>query len=316
MMNYLTPILTVCLCLWSLADPVALWAEVWPEEGRADDLYLNNGRLQIGIDRERGGAIFHLSDASRRKNLLNHADEGRFVQQSYYGNPDGSTWWNTPWCWNPIQGGGSNGRRARIISLKRSKKSVRVVTEPVQWATGVPATECEMEERIELQGMVAHVHYTFRNTGETAQDHAERAHEVPAVFADWSLNTFVTYSGSRPWQHDTLTRFVPRLLSNAAGGESAVLSESWAAYVDEKGYGIGVYSPIATECTLYRFGEGPGGPTSGSCSYFAPLVRLAITRGMVYSYDVYLTIGSLDEIRDRFYALHRKNEKRKKAKTP
>ena len=88
-MNYLTPILTVCLCLWSLADPVALRAEVWPEEGRADDLYLNNGRLQIGIDRERGGAIFHLSDASRRKNLLNHADEGRFVQQSYYGNPDG-----------------------------------------------------------------------------------------------------------------------------------------------------------------------------------------------------------------------------------
>ena len=95
-----------------------------------------------------------------------------------------------------------------------------------------------------------------------------------------------------------------------------MLSESWAAYVDEKGYGIGVYSPIATECTLYRFGEGPGGPTSGSCSYFAPLVRLAITRGMVYSYDVYLTIGSLDEIRDRFYALHRKNEKRKKAKIP
>ena len=39
-------------------------------------------------------------------------DEGRFVQQSYYGEADGSKRDGKDWVWNPIQGGGWRGQEA------------------------------------------------------------------------------------------------------------------------------------------------------------------------------------------------------------
>ncbi len=277
---------------------------VWPEKGKETALYINNGKIQIGVDPERGGAIFHFSDAKRKSNILNHADEGRFVQQSYYGNADGSTWWDRPWCWNPIQGGGSKGRKARILKKEQNATRLHIITEPVLWASNDPAPECLMEEDIRLEGKIAHITYTFRNTGDNARDHDERHQEVPAVFIDWDYPYFVYYDGKRPWSNDTLRKYIPKLLANAAAGESANLAESWAAYVNSQDQGIGVYTPNSKFCTLYRFGTGPGGPESGSCSYFAPLVSMAIKKGMTYSYDVYLTIGTVRQIRNRFYQIH------------
>lgn len=277
----------------------------WIEKGKENALYINNGKIQIGVDPERGGAIFHFSEVKGKTNILNHADEGRFVQQSYYGNNDGSTWWDQPWCWNPIQGGGSKGRKARILEKRQSPSQIYIATEPVLWASNEPAAECTMEEDIRLEGNIAHISYTFRNTGNNARDHEERHQEVPAVFIDWDYPQFVYYSGKQPWSNDTLSRFVPKLLANAAAGQSANLSESWAAYVNSQDYGIGVYTPKAGFCTLYRFGTGPGGPTSSSCSYFAPLVSMAIKKDMVYKYDVYMTIGTVKEIRSRFYKIHK-----------
>ena len=277
---------------------------LWPEEGKEQSLYINNGKIQLGVDLERGGAIFHFSESTQKTNLLNHADEGRFVQQSYYGDPDGSTWWNQQWCWNPVQGGGSGGRKARIMSKELTGTHLRIVTEPVLWASDEPAAECTMEEEITLEGDVAHIKYTFRNTGEGAHDHGERYQEVPAVFIDWDYPYFVRYSCRAPWTGDALTRHVPKLLTNAASGELEQLTESWAAYVNEEGWGVGVYSPTSDYCTLYRFGTGPGGPTSGSCSYFAPLKKMAVTKDMVFTYDVYMTIGTVEQIRSRFYEIH------------
>ena len=56
----------------------------WPEEG-VNGTYINNGIVQLGVDMDRGGAVFHFSEVNTKRNLLNHADEGRFIQQSYYG---------------------------------------------------------------------------------------------------------------------------------------------------------------------------------------------------------------------------------------
>ena len=280
--------------------------QLWPEQGKEQALYINNGKIQLGVDPERGGAIFHFSESGKKANLLNHADEGRFVQQSFYGDADGSTWWNQPWCWNPIQGGGSKGRKARILSKEQTATRLHIVTEPVLWASDEPASECTMEEDIRLEDYIVHIKYTFRNTGDGARDHGERHQEMPAVFVDWDYPNFIRYSGDQPWTGDTLTRYVPKLLADAASGESAQLTESWAAFVDGKDWGVGVFSPATDFCTFYRFGTGPGGASSGSCSYFAPLKKMAVRKDMVYSYDVYMTIGTVDQIRSRFYKIHRK----------
>lgn len=79
------------------ATPQEETFETWPEAGMEDAVYINNGIVQLGVDMERGGSIFHFSDVDTKRNLLNHADEGRFMQQSYYGEADGSNWNGTPW---------------------------------------------------------------------------------------------------------------------------------------------------------------------------------------------------------------------------
>ena len=47
-------------------------------------LTLDNGAVRIGIDRKKGAAITWLSWDAYPKNIVNSADPGRLIQQSYY----------------------------------------------------------------------------------------------------------------------------------------------------------------------------------------------------------------------------------------
>ena len=277
--------------------------EAWPEAGMQNATYLNNGVVQLGIDLTHGGSIFHFSEVNTKRNLLNHADEGRFVQQSYYGEADGSKWDGKDWVWNPIQGGGWRGQKPEILSQNITSSSLEIVSVPVHWASGKLLTECQMEEKITLDGDVAHIHYTFRNTGADATDHPATEQEVPAVFVDYALKNLVYYKGDSPWTNAALTTVVP-----GWPNEKHTRDEHWAAYVDDSQWGIGVYSPGSSLSTNYRFNGGSSGPTGGSCSYFAPLRTFAITKGLVFEYDVYLKIGTVDEIRSRFAQIRMNGE--------
>ena len=259
--------------------------------------YIDNGMVRLGVDLDRGGSIFHFSEAATKRNLLNHYDEGRFIQQSYYGEADGSNWSGQPWSWNPIQGGGSNGTKARILSQQIDATSIRIVTEPVHWASGAALPECEMEETITLDGPVAHIHFTFRNDGPGAKDHPATSQELPAVFVDADLPNLVYYNGASPWTGGPLQSDVP-----GWPNEERTRTEHWAAYVDAAGWGIGVYTPGTPLSTTYRFG-GPGGAMGSGCSYFAPVRSFAVTQGLVFEYDVYLYIGTVGEIRSAFDAI-------------
>lgn len=64
--------------------------------------YLDNGTIRIGVDQSRGSAIGYLALSKDKRNLLNHNDEGRFIQQSYYGDADESMWGKKPWTYNPV----------------------------------------------------------------------------------------------------------------------------------------------------------------------------------------------------------------------
>lgn len=265
--------------------------------------YISNARVRLGVDLERGGSIFFFSDAQGR-NLLNHADEGRFVQQSYYGRPDGSLWNGQPWAWNPIQGGGWRGEKAPILLQEDTPEGLHIVSRPVHWASGEPVAACRMEEEIALDSTIAHIRYTFYNTEAGAETHPATHQELPAVFVDADLPFMVYYAGDRPWTDDTLTRVVP-----GWPNEEHIRTEHWAAYTDSTGWGIGVYTPGTPVSTAYRFpGDGRTGPQGSACSYFAPVRTFAIERGMVFSYDVYLTIGTEEQIRRRFYSLYRQRE--------
>jgi len=281
--------------------------EPWPETGMESKTYITNGTIQVGVDMARGGCIFHFSDAANKVNVLNHFDNGRFVQQSFYGDADGSKWVNTAWRYNPVQGGGYlNAYPARIESSEVKPDSLACTSIPYHWASCVELDECRMKEVITLEGNVAHMHYTFTYNGETS--HASRHQEMPAVFCNWEYSELYYYDGAYPWENKDLSHLTPAKLETDGNQylQKNAWAEKWAAYMNAEGYGIGVYSPSTTLATYYRTGSGPSGPTKASCSYFAPLGVFGLTPSMTKTYDVYMTVGTVSEIRSRFQAIHAK----------
>ena len=263
-----------------------------------DWVYLDNGEVRIGIDKSRGACIGFFGESQTGRNLLNHFDEGRFVQQSYYGQTDGSDWNGKPWVYNPIQGGSWQRVPAEVREFRKTPQTLYAKIEPRHWASGELCPEMVMEETLMLDGPVAKISFKMCYSGE---DQGKPRHqELPAVFIDGALSNFFYEKAG------TLTNEAPRILAEngSAGVEGLGLGAStseWVAYLDDNDWGIGIYTPGTTGFTAYRArGDGTTGPGGSACSYVAPLRTFALTAGLTVEYDVYLTIGTLQEIRLRF----------------
>ena len=268
-----------------------------PPNEKADETVkrISNGQISVGLKPASGGAIAWVSAEPGGKNLVNAHDRGRLIQQSYYGKADGSLWNKKPWHWNPVQGGDWRGRSAQVLELSLKDSSGYVKTLPKHWASGEDLRTTTMQQWIDLDGPVAHIKYRFEQRG--GEDHPAVHQELPAVFVDAELRNLVMYDGSQPWTDAPIARSVP-----GWPNEYKKMTEHWAAYVDAQDYGIGVYVPVSSELTCYRFGATEKSP--GACSYFAPLRTFAIKRDFDWEYDVFVTVGSLKEIRERFVQLH------------
>lgn len=257
----------------------------------ADDqwMFLSNHHIKVGIKKTAGGAIGWLSTTDSSENLINHHDQGRLIQQSYYGKNDGSLWAKQPWRWNPVQGGDYTGHPTKILELTADEESLYVKTLPKHWASGEDLSEVTFEQKITLDGPVVKIHYQMSYQG--TERHPVHDQEIPAVFLDSRLSTLVFYDGDQPLTAQPLTRKQPGFPN-----ERYRCPEHWVAYVNQHDFGVGVAVSVANEFTCYRFGETG---TPGACSYFAPLVQFAIEPGFTFEYDCFVTIGTTTEIRDR-----------------
>lgn len=263
--------------------------------GQEEWVYFDNGKVRLGVNRSAGAAIGWFSKSGSGGNLLNHYDHGRYVQQSWYGDADGSDWNGKPWVWNPVQGGGWKGQPAETLAFRAESPTKGYArTRPTHWATGEAIDDVVFEEWITLEEEVVKIRYRMTYSGEVK--HAPRSQELPAVFLEDRLTTLVIYDGKRPWTGGPLSRSIP-----GWPNEKRTPTEKWAAYVDPAtDRGVGVYVPAADSMTCYRFGK-PG--QKGACSYFAPIKTMAIIPGFRFDYEVWLTSGSIDEIRRRFAAI-------------
>lgn len=263
-----------------------------------DWAYLDNGTIRIGVDKSRGSAIgfFALSDENR--NLLNHNDEGRFIQQSYYGDPDGSKWAKKDWVYNPVQGGSYKGEDAKTLDFKITATELYAKIEPLHWASAQTCPEAIMQESITLDGAVARIRMRLDYTGETQQRNAHQ--EMPAMFVDYALPHLMFEKDGK------LVKHKPVDLGKDLKPEQIAYTGGWLAYVDDKNFGIGIHTPGTDKAVTYRHrGNGSTGPTGSACSYVAPIRQFQLTKGLVVDYEVYLTIGTLDEIRARFDKLRK-----------
>ncbi len=260
--------------------------------------YLDNREAKIGIDMNGGGAVVWFS-AGKGSNVINHFDLGRCVQQSYYGDADGSNWNGTPWIWNPIQGGDWKGKKSKILDFKKEKNSLYVKTVPTHWATGKPVDTCVMESWITLEGDVAKIRYKFEYTGKVG--FKARHQELPALFTDAVLDSICFRDKEGALQ---------RVKNIPEGNQYVKTPRHWAALVGGKdGRGVGMYFPGTEEITYYRRAQaawktGDEGP---ACSYFAPIRTFAVKPGLVFEYEIFLKIGSVEELEKTFDALRKES---------
>lgn len=255
--------------------------------------YLDNGSLRIGVDQSRGAAIGFLALSKDNRNLLNHYDEGRFIQQSYYGNHDGSMWAKKPWRYNPVQGGSYKGENAKTLEFRKTANELYAKIEPLHWASARPCPEATMHEWITLDGPLAKIRMRMDFTG-TTQD-APAHQEMPAMFVDFALPHLIFENQQK------LVRHEPVFLEKEGGPEKIDYDGEWLAYVDDKDFGIGICTPGTKEAVTYRYrGDGKTGPAGSACSYVAPIRTLQLTKGAAVDYEFFITIGTLEEIRTRF----------------
>ena len=276
----------------------------------ANWLKLTSDKFDVRVDMANGAGLGWLSTPGSPLNLINTWDVGRWIQQSYYGRKDGSWWGQQPWRYNPVQLGSwqnypSQIKYIRPYTTSQGYHAVESAVFPRHWATQQLLTELTMTSRVVLQPNWVQLQNLMTYTGPDV--HPVYNQELPAVFLHRRLARLVYYGGKAPWTRDgALTVAYPPAPSANTGNYRNVFTEPWVAYIDPStGHGIGIYSPKATKFTAYRVGPDVGQPGSrplSDCSYVAPIGDFAIKPG-TYTYDVYIILGTVEDIREVVYQI-------------
>ncbi len=279
------------------------------------ELVADNGILTLKLDLTRGGAISYLSLSGSERSLVNIADEGRYIQQSYYAGKsldrktDGQSPAWSPWAWNPIQVGDAFRNRAQILDFKQSKKSLYVKCIPMQWDMNNRPAEAEMEQWTTLKGNVLVVknRLTCHRTDNLYGDSIECDQELPAVYPISALKNLFIYQGTAPFSNARVQKLEVVNLKSGFWGRYSGVSENWMAFVDEKNWGMAVYNPRCTNFLAGLSGVINKEAMDGSTSYIAPVKKETLYKNCVYEYEYYILVGNLDEMRAKIYELRAKN---------
>jgi hypothetical protein len=284
-------------------------------ELKTNQARLNNGLITVTFDLTRGGAIAGISKNGTTRNLVNIADEGRYIQQSYYAGKslnrqaDGqsSSW--SPWCWNPIQVGDAHRNRAQILVQTNQGGIYYVKCIPMLWDMNNKAAEAEMEQWTELRGNTVHVRnrLTCHRTDNLYGEGLENDQELPAVYPISALKNLHAYRGDKPFKNAPLESPAVINLSSGFWGVYTNVSEHWMAFVDDQNQGMGVYNALCTRFLAGRSGEPGKEADNGSTSYIGPVNKSRLMKNSVYEYEYDVIIGSLEEIRSTVYRIDKNN---------
>ncbi len=278
-------LLSILIATWCSS----LCAETIPKE---EWTYLDNGTIRIGVNRSAGATLGWFSLSQIEFNYLNRFDLGRYLQQSWYGDEDGSDWNGKPWRWNPVQGGNWQYVPAEVTSFETGEFRLTSNSIPVHWATGENIEDVSFKQTIELHGPVVAIEFEMSYHGK--KSHKARHQELPAIFVDHTLKHLHCLKAGE----SEMTSFVP-----GWPNERVSLTRDWFASLNDDGHGIGIWAPGAEELTCYRAEGGPAPQSKGACSYLAPIKTMAIEPGFTYRYHVFLTIGTIPHFKNRFHEI-------------
>lgn len=276
--------------------------------------YFENERYRVGVELCWGGGLSYLCDkkcpVDGLENMLNHFDTGRLIQQSYYGTAQPpyvcGEFMNQRWCYNPVQGGDRGNHKSKLIEARVSEDEVYVKCRPRDWGHDGGTTYAYMENWYRLEGDYLVVDNRFVDF--SGWEHPLNNQEVPAFYTVSYLNNYYWYDGDQPWTDAPLSvrsdlPFWPDDWPYCTFRPKKGNTETWSAFVDDGGYGLGLYTPNIYHTIAGRhMYDASKDPNAISCNYIAPvsLVQLRCFDALTYSYLI--TAGQLNDIRAAFKA--------------
>lgn len=264
--------------------------------------WLENGVVRVGVDLKMGGSVASFVAKSDGRELVNNFDHGRQIQMSFYsgpvpfslpGKPPHEAWKKLGW--NPVQSGDWAGNASRVLEHRNDGRELYTRTVPMQWALEGVESECEFESWVRIEGPVVHLRCRITNQRTDRQQYPPRHQEIPAVYTSGLFKRVVTYTGSQPFTRGALNEWV----DPGPPWRSFYATENWAALVDSKGWGLGLWQP---DTTYWKCGHVSGEPgkvesKDNATGYLAPIALEHLDHNIVHEYVCRLMAGSVGEIR-------------------
>ncbi len=278
--------------------------------------YVENDRFKVGIQLSWGGGINYIEDKTSSinglTNLINRADTGRLVQQSYYGTSGNSqytpgTYNGSRWSYNPVQGGDQYGNPSRLIDIEVGENYVYIKAQPQDWSLNNKISRSYMENKYTLSADTLRVDNRFVDF--SGWQHKYSHQELPAFYTVSYLDRFTWYNGAKPWTGDTLSyRDDLQFWGDARYAESCRFAikeentETWCAWTaKQSGFGVGLYVPNVDQFYAGKFSyNGSKDPYNGATNYVAPLNMLKIVSFDPIEYSYLITTGTVEQIRATF----------------
>jgi hypothetical protein len=264
--------------------------------------WLDNGVIRAGVNLQMGGALSSLMAKTDGRELVNNFDHGRQIQMSFYSGPvpfaPAGKQPHEAWRklgWNPVQAGDWAGNASRVLEHRNAGGELYTRVVPMQWPLEKVEAECEFESWIRLEGKVVDMRFRLTNKRLDLQSYPPRHQELPAVYTSGQFNRVVTYSGAQPFKRGALSEW----LDPGPPWKTFAATENWAALVDSKGWGLGVWQPCTTywKCGYVPGQTGKVGTKDDATGYLAPIGLEQIDHNIVYDYSCRLLVGSVAEIR-------------------
>ena len=254
---------------------------------------------------ENGSLKFKEKENKRGINLLNRYEKSRSFAQNFYGalNPpySPSLLFGGLWKYNPVQGGDFYGNNSELLDFYADDKKVRLKIKPLDRAKNGEACDSVMETEYSLSGKLLKMSCEFFDY--SMFDHRWgklRAQEMPSLYVNPLLGRFLYVKDKSLTARDNLGYWAEMPYKSE---QHFIVTGGWSAWVNEDGYGVGIFSPHTKHHYAGRLaikGETLGGDDTKSTSYTAPIGYFDLKNLDIVKYDCYLTVGHFSEIRKTF----------------
>jgi hypothetical protein len=253
--------------------------------------WIETESLKIGLYFPWGGMMVWLSTPGG-PNVVNAPDEGRGIQQSWYGEVIAGDELSPAWNWNPVQGGSGVGVFGLVLDYSSTATTMYVKTRGALWQNSLMDNDGYMETWLTPDGDLLRMESRYTYTG--AANRPSVGAEAPACWLDLSLLHIKSYTGDVPWTSGALSTFEPPAVVDSNAIFQA--TENWAALVNNSDWGLGLYVPNPPT------GQWLAALPNGVAAYMTyNMLNIAdYAMNNVYNFSAVFTIGALADIRSRF----------------